>query len=246
MFRGLYGFTLVISICFIFSTHSLQSATIAHVEFDGTRLSVRSEGIALGELLTLMEQQTGVRFSLDRMSAESIVYTNFENNSLAEGIKRILSQLNHAMVYDESGQIRTVLVLSRKTASLQSVVRGELNAREPRLDGAGQRLQREGLGETGDALEQDVPVGEQGDEEAVDQIGLADEDAADLVSQRLQPGDRARRLGVWDMGQGRTPARLTDNVGRLHFVAPSSAVLPVEKQRDASTVPVPYPNMTFL
>ena len=69
----------------------------------------------------------------------------------------------------------------------------ELDAGEVGLDGAGEGADGEGFGEAGDAFEQDVAVGEQADEEAFDEVLLADDDFADFGAQQADP---ARRLAL--------------------------------------------------
>ena len=67
-------------------------------------------------------------------------------------------------------------------------VRRELDAREIGLDGLRQRAHRQGFRQAGDALEQDVAVAQQADEEAVDQVLLTDDDAGDLLTESRHPG----------------------------------------------------------
>ena len=59
----------------------------------------------------------------------------------------------------------------------------ELDALEARLDAGAQGLDGQGLGEAGHAFEQHVAVGEQADEQAVHEVFLADDDAAQLALQ---------------------------------------------------------------
>lgn len=123
---------IFISVLFVVNLQTPLASTTAHVDYDGKSLSVHADGAALGQVLSLIEEQTDVRFSYDTISAETIVYANFENNTLADGIKRILSQFNHAMVYNGSGHIRKVLVLNRQMASLQRHRnQGEVNVSQP-------------------------------------------------------------------------------------------------------------------
>ena len=63
----------------------------------------------------------------------------------------------------------------------------ELDAPEARLDRRGERLHREGLRKAGHAFEQDVPIREQADEQAVHEIFLPDDDAPDLLLDRGDP-----------------------------------------------------------
>jgi hypothetical protein len=96
--------------------HSTALSSPARVDFDGKRISVAAPGISLGKLLSLVEKQTGVHFSLTAAVADTIVYVNFSNSTLTDGIRRILSHANHAMLYDGSGRIRSVIVFDRSSA----------------------------------------------------------------------------------------------------------------------------------
>ncbi len=58
--------------------------------------------------------------------------------------------------------------------------------RKVACDRLGERLHRERLGEAGHALEQDVAAGEQADQQAVDQVALADDDGADLFAEAVE------------------------------------------------------------
>ena len=77
----------------------------------------------------------------------------------------------------------------------------ELDPLELDVERLRERLDREGLGETGDALEQQVAAREQRDEHALEHRVLADDDPPDLEQQRL--GGRARIGG----GARRGPTR---------------------------------------
>ncbi len=61
----------------------------------------------------------------------------------------------------------------------------ELDAHEAGADAVGQGVHGERLGQAGDALDEDVAVAEKRDEEAVDEVALADDDLADLGSHGL-------------------------------------------------------------
>ena len=64
----------------------------------------------------------------------------------------------------------------------------ELDALKARVDGGGERAQRERLGESRHAFEQQMTVGDQADQEPVHEIFLADDDTADFLFQRPHPG----------------------------------------------------------
>jgi hypothetical protein len=66
-------------------------------------------------------------------------------------------------------------------------VGGELDALELHAQRAAEAAHEEGLGEAGHALEEDVAVGEEGDEQALDNLVLADDGLADFGAQFLGP-----------------------------------------------------------
>ncbi len=118
MLTKIHCFTLVmISIACIFNLQSSLASTAAGVKFDGKRFSVHANGVPLEQLLSMVEKQTGIQFSYDKLLAETNVFANFENNSLDDGMRRILLQFNYAVIYTESGHIKAVLVLNRQRAS---------------------------------------------------------------------------------------------------------------------------------
>ena len=71
-------------------------------------------------------------------------------------------------------------------------VRRELDAMEVAFDARGEFLDRRGLGQTRRALDQQMAIGEQRDQQTIDERGLADDALAKLVAQRVkgcgQPG----------------------------------------------------------
>ena len=77
----------------------------------------------------------------------------------------------------------------------------------------GERLDRQRLGQAGDALEQDVATGQQADEDALEHRVLADDDAADLEQDGF--GDGAR-IGV--VGDGAQVAAGLGRVGLGHRI----------------------------
>ena len=82
----------------------------------------------------------------------------------------------------------------------------ELDPREGEVEALGERLDEQGLAEARDALEQDVPAGEEPDEDVRDDLVMAHDDLADLGAQGLEGGDellhslrlRLSRLGRLD------------------------------------------------
>ena len=73
----------------------------------------------------------------------------------------------------------------------------ELDALEGAAEDVGERLDGQRLGQAGDALEQDVAAGQEADEDPLEHLVLADDDAADLEQDRL-----ADRAGVGRVNDG--------------------------------------------
>jgi len=113
--KKIYGFLIFLSI-FTLAVPQALAALSAQVNYDGEQISVHADGVSLGQLLPLVEKQTGVHFFLNSLTAETIVYANFKNSALSDGIKRILSKCcNHAMLYDRLGSISSVFVFARQS-----------------------------------------------------------------------------------------------------------------------------------
>ena len=90
-------------------------------------------------------------------------------------------------------------------------VRRELDPVERTAQDIGQRLDRQGLGEAGDAFEQDVSAREQADEDALEHRVLPDDDPSDLEEDGL-----ADRMGIGGIGEGAQVARRLGRGGLGH------------------------------
>ena len=98
----------------IFITGDLWAGTGAkRVEVMGDRMSVQVKGVPLGELLILVEDLTGVHFGFDELIAKRETFVDFEDLSVSEGIRKIIFPLSCAMIYDEMGKLRKVVILGR-------------------------------------------------------------------------------------------------------------------------------------
>ena len=63
----------------------------------------------------------------------------------------------------------------------------ELQTLKAGLNAGGQRFHGQRFGQAGNAFEQDVPVGQQAEQQPIDQILLPDHDMPDLLAQRRNP-----------------------------------------------------------
>ena len=64
-------------------------------------------------------------------------------------------------------------------------VRSELDSPEGTVDTGSQRPGQQGLAHSGHVLDQDVPLGQQGDDGQPDDLGLAEDHQADVLHQSI-------------------------------------------------------------
>jgi hypothetical protein len=79
----------------------------------GDRISVQASGTPLGEVLTNIEQITGIEFEVDEGLLEEKIFVDFKELSLPEGIGKLLPSNSHAIIYDSSGKIDKVVIVAR-------------------------------------------------------------------------------------------------------------------------------------
>lgn len=97
------------------------------VVVEGDRLTVHTEGVPLGELLTVIENMTGIQFAFDELTAAKKIFLDFNGLDLSEGIKKIVRPLSFAAIYDGTGKLRKVIILGRWKGSGMEVPRQEGN-----------------------------------------------------------------------------------------------------------------------
>jgi hypothetical protein len=102
---------LVVSL--VFSGNLWAGDDSNRIRVDGDRLSVRAEGMALGNLLHAVEQATGVQFVFDGLAAERKIFLDFERLPLSEAMRKIIHPLNFAAIYDDTDRLRKVVILGR-------------------------------------------------------------------------------------------------------------------------------------
>src|SRR6266508_4555563 len=92
-------------------------------------------------------------------------------------------------------------LISSPTTMLAKIDPG-LNSKSPHraVDRPGQRLGQHRLADPGDVLDQDVPLGEQGDEGQADDLGFALDDALDIGPDLVEGGGQI--VHTADIGPG--------------------------------------------
>jgi hypothetical protein len=69
--------------------------------------------MSLGDVLTAVGDMTGIRFIFDKSAGENRVFLDFKDLPLSEGIKKILHHVSSAMIYDDMGTLRRVIIVPR-------------------------------------------------------------------------------------------------------------------------------------
>jgi len=114
----LKGWILRILVPFIalFAIQSVVQAsepmTIYLVEYIDDRLTVNVDNRALGSLLAAIQEKTGIEFVLSQEQSERLISIRFGSLPLVEGLTRVLSQFNHALLLGPSNKPVKVFVLS--------------------------------------------------------------------------------------------------------------------------------------
>jgi hypothetical protein len=111
----------VIIVLLVFSVQiglaSNGSEASPNVAIVGERISVRAMGVPLGELLEMIERETGIQFEVDEGILEEKIFVDLADVPFSEGIKKIFPSLNHAILYGASGKIRKVVLIGQGKAS---------------------------------------------------------------------------------------------------------------------------------
>ena len=82
----------------------------------------------------------------------------------------------------------------------------ELDTLEFSAHALSQSLDRKGFGKTGHPLEQDVSIGQQTDDQAVDQVFLTNDDATHLLAKKVHPGCFGLYAFLFFRGRGKIVA----------------------------------------
>lgn len=109
-------------------------------------------------------------------------------------------------------------------------VGGELDALELDAESGAEALDEEGFGEAGHALEQDMAIGQERNEQALDDIGLADDGLVDFLMKFLRPGgtgDHAKKGMERETGK---VERMEDSLAGRKFRADKRAGMDLPTQ----------------
>jgi len=118
---------MVVFTVFFNQSHAGSNRVQVHKD----RLTVHVKGMVLEDLFETLAEATGIQFIVDEELARTAVSLDFEGLPLLDGIKKILSPLNHAMIEDDSGKLSRVFVFGQGKAS---VTLGDQREAEDSLD----------------------------------------------------------------------------------------------------------------
>jgi hypothetical protein len=115
--RPILRFAAFVVFVVVFSCAS-GHARSNRVQVDQNQITVHVDGIALEDILETVANSTGVQFIVDQELAKKRITLEFDRLPLADGIKKILFSVNHAILEDDSGKLWKVFVFGQGTDSL--------------------------------------------------------------------------------------------------------------------------------
>jgi hypothetical protein len=105
-----------------------ETNTGCSVEYVDGRLTVEADKVSLGLLLAQIREKTGVEFVLSGEQSEKTVSVRLGPLPLAEGLEKMLSHFNHALLLGPSNEPVKVFILGYATAGRPSEYQGGTGA----------------------------------------------------------------------------------------------------------------------
>jgi hypothetical protein len=123
------GFLVILSALCVFSLAAAQSADLASVK--SGLLSVNLKETSLLDVARDIEKQSGVWFRGDETIFQEKISVTFNDLPIEEGLKRILTNLNYSLMFDDKNKVAGVMVMGEgKPAGAQQARPG---AQPPRV-----------------------------------------------------------------------------------------------------------------
>ena len=107
---------------FLFPSSSLASEIKRGIDYAENHLSAHVFRGKLGEVLLAVTEKAKIKFLLNEAIAKEEVSISFERLPLQEGVKKILHQFSYAMIFDSSGQLKSVFVWKKGSTSSEGPV----------------------------------------------------------------------------------------------------------------------------
>ena len=87
------------------------SKTSYQVEYINDRLTIHVNNVALGPVLAKIKEKTGVEFVVGQEQSGKLISCQLESLPLVEGLKRMLSQFNHAFLFGPDNKPAKVVII---------------------------------------------------------------------------------------------------------------------------------------
>jgi len=108
--------------CLIFSITALAEKETISLRFSTDKLSVRIENACLGTVLKQFKKEKDVNIKCDQDMQRIKINAQFENLATETGLRRILRNTDHSLVFDKEGRIRQIIVTGKGNDSAPSVL----------------------------------------------------------------------------------------------------------------------------
>jgi hypothetical protein len=93
------------------SLHALEAKTNCQVEYVRDRLMINAHNVALGQLLGIIREKTGIEFVIGAEQSEKSISIQLGALSPTEGLKKMLSNFNHALLFSPDNKLIKVIIL---------------------------------------------------------------------------------------------------------------------------------------
>ena len=90
------------------------------LDYLNNKLSVNVEKVTLDSVLAKIQEKTGIKFLLDKEESDKIISVGFQALPLEMALKRILNNLNHAVIFGPDYNIQKVIIVGKSNMSLAS------------------------------------------------------------------------------------------------------------------------------
>jgi hypothetical protein len=104
---------IVVFSCLGFSPASSGKEGIG-LKLTGEAMSAELQGVSLRLILERLEEEKGIWFKGDESALDESISIRFEDLPLHEGLRRILSNINHVLVFDRERGLVGLFILGKK------------------------------------------------------------------------------------------------------------------------------------
>lgn len=103
----------LLTIVVLVSTTLLHAETSMIIYLEDGLISADIKNVSINKILKYIQDHNGLWVRGDATLLNQKVSSNFEKIPLNEGLKRILSAFNHAMIFDANGRLQGVVLIEK-------------------------------------------------------------------------------------------------------------------------------------